>query len=50
MRSGEAFVLLTTTVLLGVIGYKVIGGWAPAAIIASYAFGTYLNYKFPGER
>ena len=49
MRLGEAVVFLTTSVLLGIIGYKVIGWWAPGTIFASYAFGTYLNYKFPGR-
>lgn len=49
MRIGEAVVFLTTSVLLGIIGYKVIGWWAPGTIFASYAFGTYLNYKFPGR-
>jgi hypothetical protein len=44
MRGGEALVLITTSVLLGIIGYKVIGWWAPGVILASYALGTYLNY------
>jgi hypothetical protein len=43
-RPGEALVLLTLSVLLGIIGYKMVGWTAPAAIVASYAVGTYLNY------
>jgi hypothetical protein len=49
MRIGEAVVFLTTSVLLGIIGYKVIGWWAPGVIVASYVLGTYLNYKSQGR-
>ena len=45
MRAGEALVFLTTSVLLGILGYKIFGWWVPAVIVGSYAAGTYLNYK-----
>jgi hypothetical protein len=45
MRLGEAIVFLTESVLLGIIGYRVIGWWAPGIILAAYVLGTYANYK-----
>lgn len=45
IRLGDALVIIVGSVLLGVIGYKVIGWWAPGIILTSYVVGTYLNTK-----
>jgi hypothetical protein len=43
MGPGEKIVIFTTTVLVGWIGYHVIGAAAPIIVIGSYVVGTIAN-------
>ena len=41
--AGDGVVIVTLSVVLGIVGYHVIGWWAPGAILGSYVAGTILN-------
>lgn len=41
--AGDGIVIITLSVVLGIVGYHVIGWWAPGLIIGSYVAGTILN-------
>lgn len=41
--AGDGVVIITLSVVLGIVGYHVIGWWAPGAILGSYVVGTILN-------
>jgi hypothetical protein len=43
MRMGESIVYLTTAILVGWIGYRVIGIIVPAILVASFIVGTVAN-------
>jgi hypothetical protein len=41
--AGDGIVIITLSVVLGIVGYHVIGWWAPGLIIGSYVVGTIVN-------
>jgi hypothetical protein len=46
MRMGESLVFLTLSVMVGWIGYRVIGPVAPIVVGSSYLVGWGLSYIF----